>query len=123
MSTEQIVAIVGTIVGAPVLIEFIKRWLEGRNLRFQSGDKDRQEKEEREWVAMTEALKREREVYVNLLTFERTQFALRLTDIEARLGKIQEEAQSYQKLYWEERVVRERLQARIELLEREIAKG
>ncbi len=116
MTAEQIAAILATIVGAPVLIELVKKWFEGRNLNFQSkGVRD-----DREWKAMEDAIDRERKVYAEILIFERAQFAARLSDIEARLATIHEEAKAYQKLYWEERVVRERLQLRVESLEAEV---
>lgn len=120
MTPEQIAALLATIVGAPIGIEFVKRWLEGRNVQFQTKDKQNAERDAREWQAMVDALARERQIYIDLLSFERAQFHTRLSEIEARIGKIQEEAARYQKLYWEERVVRERLQARVEHLENEL---
>jgi hypothetical protein len=122
MTPEQIMALIGTIIGAPLLIEMVKRWFETKNLTLQSADKKEGMRDDREWTALEAALNREREVYANLLTFERAQFASRLSDIEARLGKIQEDALSYQKAYWEERLQRERLQGRVEYLEKELVK-
>lgn len=121
MSAEQIAMLIATLIGAPFLVEIVKRWFDSLNLNLASKSKTQDSKDTREWEAMEKAMARERQMYAELLLFERNQFAARLSDIETRLGKIQEEAQSYQKLYWEERVVRERLQARIETLESEMS--
>ena len=120
MTPEQILAVIGTIIGAPFLLELVKKWFENKNLKLESTSKHETMRDDREWEEMKGALERERKVYADLLVFERKQFSERLGNIEARLGTIQEESYRYQKSYWEERVQRELLQARVDHLEREL---
>lgn len=122
MSTEQIIAVIGTIIGAPLLIKIVEKWFEAKNLTLQSVDKKTSTRDEREWEALITALDRERKVYQEILAFERQQWATRLAEIEVRLGRIQEDYLAAQRSYWEERVMRERLQARVDSLEHDLGK-
>lgn len=120
MTPEQITVLIGTIVGAPFLIELVKRWFDGRNLNLQSSHETSKKREDREWQALEEALTRERSIYADFLVQRQTEWNARLNTVEAKLAIIQEESARYQKLYWEERVQRERLQARVEYLEQQL---
>lgn len=120
MTTEQLIAVLSTLIGAPILIELAKQWFATKNLSLQSKEKQGQVRDDREWEALNTALERERQVYNDILSFERQQYALRLAEIEARLGKIQEAYVTSQREYWEERLQRERLQARVDVLEKDL---
>jgi hypothetical protein len=52
MTTEQIIALIGSIVGLPIFIEIAKRWFEGRNMRLQSSAEEEKVHDEREWKAL-----------------------------------------------------------------------
>lgn len=122
MTTEQITALLATIIGAPFLIKLVERWFESKNLKLQSGEKRDVDRDAREWDALKASLERERSIYSEVLAHEREQFATRLTEFERRLDTIQKEATAAHMKYWEERVQRERLQARVEYLESELNK-
>lgn len=117
MNPEQIIALLSTIIGAPILIEISKRWFEGRNLRLQTDAQEEKDRDDREWKALQDAISRERDVYARFIADQKVDFEQRLSAVEVKLGKIQEEAASYQRLYWEERVRREGLQVRVDSLE------
>lgn len=120
MSFEQITALITTIIGAPILIELVKKWFESRNLKLQSEESAESAKTQREWHALEEALSRERKIYQDILDNERLNFNTRLADFENRLTAIRAESQEATKMYWEERVKREALQTRVEYLEKEL---
>jgi hypothetical protein len=120
MTIEQIIALITTIIGAPILIEVAKKWFEGRNLKLQSEESKESQKDQREWQALETALSRERKIYQDILDFERKQFATRLADFETRLTQIRADAQACQQAYWEERLQRELLQTRVAHLEQEL---
>jgi hypothetical protein len=117
MSPEQIAALITTIIGAPLLIEIVKRWFESRNITLQTDSEQDKVRDEREWAALNAALERERQIYSEFINQQKSEFSNRLASVEAQLATIQNEASKYQKLYWEERLQRERLQARVEYLE------
>jgi hypothetical protein len=120
MTPEQIIALVGTIVTAPFIIELVKNWFQNRNLRLQTDEKKSESRDAREWEAMAQALERERAVYNDVIRREREEFNRRLLDVEARMSKIQEDNISWQKRYYEEKLQRELLEARVKLLEQEL---
>lgn len=120
MTPEQLAAVLGSLIGMPIFIELAKQWFATKNLSLQSKEKQGQVRDDREWEALNTALERERQVYTDILSFERQQYALRLAEIEARLGKIQEAYVASQREYWEERIQRERLQARVDVLEKDL---
>jgi septal ring factor EnvC (AmiA/AmiB activator) len=122
MSSEQIAALLGTIVGAPILIELVKKWFEARTLRHQGEQSRDLTRDQREWQALETALARERKVYQDILEFERAQFAERLASVEAQIRQIREESQACQRAYWEERVQRELLLSRVQSLETELGR-
>jgi hypothetical protein len=120
MTVEQIAAILGLLVGAPVLLELVKRWFETRNLTLQTGTNKEEARDDREWKAMETALERERVVYREILEHEREEFTRRLGEFESRLVRIQEDSRAYQEKYWQERLQRELLQTRVAALESEL---
>jgi hypothetical protein len=120
MTPEQIIALVGTIVTAPFIIELVKNWFQNRNLRLQTDEKKSESRDAREWEAMAQALERERAVYNDVIRREREEFNRRLLDVEERMSKIQEDNISWQKRYYEEKLQRELLEARVKLLEQEL---
>lgn len=120
MTPEQVIAILGTIVAAPFLIELVKRWFDTKNITLQADTTKENTRDEREWKAMEMALERERVVYKEILLHEREEFTRRLGDFEGRLGKIQEDVRVYQEKYWEERLQRELFQNRVVALENEL---
>lgn len=117
MSPEQIAALITTIIGAPLLIEIVKRWFESRNITLQTDSEQDKIRDEREWTALNAALERERQIYSEFINQQKAEFSNRLASVEAQLATIRNEASKYQKLYWEERLQQERLQARVEYLE------
>lgn len=120
MTTEQIIALIGSIVGLPIFIEIAKRWFESRNMRLQSNAEEEKTHDEREWKALEDALERERKIYADFIATQRTEFSERLSNVEAQLAKIQEVAAQYQREYWQERIQRELLQTRVASLEQEL---
>jgi hypothetical protein len=121
MTPEQAVALVATIGGLPLLIKIAEKWFEGRGLKLRTDQEEQKYQEEREWKALQESLNRERDIYTKFITDQKVDFEQRLGSIESKLAKIQEEAQNYQRLYWEERVKREGLQARVDYLEYQLS--
>jgi hypothetical protein len=69
---------------------------------------------------LEDALERERKIYADFIAQQRVEFSERLSAVEARLAKIQEEATRYQRDYWQERLQRELLQTRVTSLEQEL---
>lgn len=120
MPIEQIIALVGTVITAPFLIELVKNWFKNRNLKLQAETAHAETRDEREWKAMELALERERTLYNNTIERQRIEFTDRITAIELRLSTIQQENLACQKAYWEEKGKRELLQARVESLEEEL---
>lgn len=121
MTPEQIMALVGTVITAPFLIELIKNWFKNHNLKLQAENTQAESRDEREWQAMVAALERERKLYNDTIEQQRREFVERIASIEARLGTIQQENMVCQRAYWEEKVKRELLQVRVESLEEELA--
>jgi hypothetical protein len=120
MTPEQIIALISTIIGAPLLIKLGEKWFESKNLRFQTDTAEDRQRDDREWKAMESALERERTIYAEFMSGQRLEFAERLAAIEAKLATIQKEAERYQKLYWEERLLRERLEDKVKYLEQQL---
>lgn len=120
MTPEQIIALISTIIGAPLLIKVGEKWFESKNLRFQTDTAEERQRDDREWKAMEEALQRERGIYAEFIAGQRQEFVERLTVVEAKLATIQKEAERYQKLYWEERLLRERLEDKVKYLEQQL---
>jgi DNA mismatch repair ATPase MutS len=121
MTPEQIIALISTIIGAPLLIKLGEKWFESKNLRFQTDTAEDRQRDDREWTAMEQALQRERTIYAEFIAGQRQEFAERLTVVEAKLDTIQKEAERYQKLYWEERLQRERLEDKVKYLEHQLS--
>lgn len=121
MSMEQIIALVGVVGGMPLLIEVVKKWFEGKDLKLRTDADDDKARDDRAWSVLQEALNREREVYAKFIAEQKVDFETRLAAIEVKLGTIQAEAEKYQRMYWEERVKREGLQARVAYLEYQLS--